>query len=262
MSRKEVLAGLSHIELTEDEIDECLIWGKQKKQAILDQREYERVVEENRKKLTGTQWTLEQTKGFMIYRASKIFKGFSLDSKNKFVFDLLCAYFSDEKEFLSMCSSAGIVGASISKGVMLMGNFGVGKTWLMKLFCKNKSQVFNVVSAKTIADYYQDAGGDLSQFYELSKNAVNDKDAFYQPYSGLCIDDLGTEEIKNHYGNKKNVIGDLVEIRYNNGNTGKFLHGTTNLTGKQLSEFYGGRVASRMREIFNFIELPGGDRRE
>jgi len=68
---------------------------------------------------------------------------------------------------------------------------------------------------------------------------------------GMCIDDLGTEDIKNHYGNKKNVIGDLIELKYAKKTTGIYLHGTTNLTAEQLKDFYGSRVTSRMREIFN-----------
>jgi DNA replication protein DnaC len=144
---------------------------------------------------------------------------------------------------------------------MLPGNCGVGKTWMMELFQRNQRQVYHLVNAKFIADNYEQNGEDKPNYEDKVKNAYNDANVFFQPYAGLCIDDIGTEDIKNFYGNRKNVIGDLIEKRYAKGNTGVFLHATTNLTADQLSEFYGSRVGSRMREIFNFIELPGGDRR-
>ena len=91
-------------------------------------------------------------------------------------------------------------------------------------------------------------------------------------YAGLCLDDIGTEDVKVNYGNRKSVIGDIIEQRYSiiekledpdniKNNCGDLLHATTNLSSPQLVEYYGGRVTSRMREIFNFIELPGNDRR-
>ena len=69
-------------------------------------------------------------------------------------------------------------------------------------------------------------------------------------------------DLKNRYGNKKNVIGYLLEKRYANGHVGIMLHATTNLTADQRNAYYGGRVVSRMRKIFNFIELRGKDRRK
>ena len=154
----------------------------------------------------------------------------------------------------------GISNPSLEKGIMLCGNFGVGKTWLMKLFAKNQRQVFFMENAKNVADMFMDTGED-NRYLNLHKNPVNDANTFYHKFSGLCIDDLGTEDVKMHFGNKKNVIGDLIEKKYSNQTTGIYLHATTNLTAEQMKEFYGGRVTSRMREIFNQIELSGNDRR-
>jgi hypothetical protein len=133
----------------------------------------------------------------------------------------------------------------------------------MKLFSKNQRQSFKVVSAKNIADQFETDGEDsMNEFVYLYKNALNDYESFLQKNSGLCIDDLGTEDLKIHFGNRKNVIGDVIEKRYFCKHVGVLFHATTNLTAEQLKDFYGGRVVSRMREIFNFIELPGEDRRK
>lgn len=264
MSAREALEAFSHIELTEEERDEALLWRKQKKAKELEQAILDKRAEENRRALTQSRWSTEQTNAFMQYRADQIFNGaFSLDSFNSPVFELMVCYFSEDKRFESLAASMGIPAPSLQKGLLLAGNFGVGKTWLMKLFSKNQRQCFKVISAKTIADDFEKYGEEgMSEYVTLYQNAVNDVDAFFQRNSGLCMDDLGTEDLKIHFGNKKNVVGDIIEKRYNYKSTGVFLHATTNLTADQLKEFYGGRVTSRMREVFNFIELPGQDRRK
>ena len=140
----------------------------------------------------------------------------------------------------------------------------------MKLFNQNNRQCFLIRPAKTIAQQFMDSKEKKlpeEYFFPESegssfRNASNDRNMFYQPIAGLCIDDMGSENIKNNYGNVSNVIGDLIEGRYDSKLTGDLLHGTTNLSVEDLSSYYGGRVISRFREIFNWIIVPGEDRRK
>lgn len=264
MSLREVLETYSHIELTEDEVREALIWRKQKKIEEIKTAELRKREEENRKYLTATQWSFQQTDAFMRYRANQIFEGkFVVDMVNQTVFDLLCYYFSNDTTFVSMAENIGIANPSLNKGILLAGNFGVGKTWMMKLFMKNQRQVFHLYNAKYLADTYEKEGEEsIEPFLVKTKNAYNDSACFYQPYAGICIDDIGTEDRKSNYGNKRNVIGDVIERRYEKGNVGIWMHGTTNLSADQLNNFFGGRVVSRLREVVNFIEVGGKDRRK
>jgi len=264
MSLQEVLDSFNHIDLTEDEIREAMIWAKRKKSAILEQKERDRIAEQNRKIFTEKGWTYEQTRSFMLYRAETLFEGkFILDDHNELVFNLLCHYFSKSKEFLALAPELKINNPSLDKGIFLAGNFGVGKTWLMSLFRKNNRQVFHVEQAKDISISYQHGGEEAIERHKvIIKNAFNDPAVFFQQHSGLCIEDIGAEDVKNNYGNKVNVIGDIIEARYVNKLMGVWLHGTTNLTVKQFEQFYGGRVTSRLREQVNFIELSGPDRRK
>ena len=261
-SLKEVLASYDNIELTEDEITEALIWRKRKKEDDLRSQAQKQTEENNRKRLTAPT-NYDIVKSLMAYRATVKFTGFVLDDNNNFLFELMCRYFGNDPLFISMAESAGVQNPSLDKGIFLAGNFGVGKTWFMRLFQTNQRQVYMVKNCKEIADEFMQFGEEgMDQYTSLKKNAINDSSAFFQTHTGLCLDDIGTEDIKTHYGNKKNVIGDLLELKYNNKTTGIFLHATTNLTSEQLREFYGSRVTSRMREIFNFIELKGFDRRK
>jgi DNA replication protein DnaC len=241
-----------------------MIWAKRRKEAVLEETRIKEMEANNRRLFVETQWSYDQTDSFMRYRANNIFEGkFTWDQHNKALFMLLCFYFSNDIQFVSLAESMGVKGASLEKGLLLGGMIGVGKTWMMQLFGKNQRQVFALKTAKAIADTFQSEGeGSLDQFISCPKLPVNDTTNFFHSKIGLCIDDIGTEELKNHYGNRKNVIGDLIELRYSAGNCGTLLHLTTNLTMSQVKEFYGDRVGSRLRETMNIIELKGEDRRK
>lgn len=261
----EVLESYNHIHLTEDEKIEGEIWAKQRKEKLIQAEELKAAEARNRKNMTSGIWSYKQTSDYMKYRSATlpIFQGkFKIDEANENIFSALCYYFSDDKNFYTQTELLHVKNPSLSKGIMLAGNFGTGKTWMMKLFSKNQRQVFHVKNAKDIANDYQGNGVESADFVNKFKNPENDKASFFHPYAGLCIDDIGTEDIKNNFGNKKNVIGDLIEQRYSTGNTGVFFHATTNLNSDQLKSFYGERVVSRMKELFNFIEFPGNDRRK
>lgn len=254
----------SHIELTQDEHNEALIVAKRKKEALLNVQKIKEIEANNRKLYTGNQWTHKQTDSYIRYRAVDLFEGkFKVDSENEVIFNLLCLYFSNDLGFISLAEFLGVKNPSLDKGLLLGGMIGVGKTWMMRLFGKNQRQVFIVKTAKSIADMFQAEGeGSLQNLVHCPKLPVNDVQNFYHSKMGLCIDDIGTEELKNHYGNRKNVIGDLIELRYANNNIGALMHLTTNLTMLQVKEFYGDRVGSRLRETMNIIELKGEDRRK
>jgi DNA replication protein DnaC len=273
LSLKEVLESYNHITLTDDEMIEAIIGAKIKKEEelrLLALRERERANREMQSKL----WDNTVIKSFMLKRAEEIFDGkFILDEQNEKFFEILCYYFTGDNEFIKIAAENEIENPSLSKGLLIAGNFGTGKTWMMKLFSKNARQTYWMRSAKEIAQGYLNSGKKRAdgsfedkkipiEYIELFKNAVNDAAVFYQPLSGLCIDDLGSESKKNNFGNVMNVVGDLIEERYYNKNYGLYLHATTNLSSIELKDFYGERVVSRMREIFNFIELPGTDRRK
>lgn len=254
----------SDIELTEDEIDEAILWAKRKKEGLIEDTKIKEIEAKNRRFLTGTQWSVKQTESYMEYRAANSFTPpFEVDKRNFIIFKMLCYYFSNDPEFVVTAAGLGVNNPSLDKGILLGGVIGVGKTMIMKLFSKNQRQVFAVKTAKAIADIFQSEGeGSLQQFLTSPSLPVNDASNFFQAKMGLCIDDMGTEELKMYYGNRKNVIGDLIELRYSNGNVGTLLHLTTNLTMDQVKEFYGDRVGSRLRETMNVIELKGADRRK
>lgn len=266
------MGSYSHVILTEDELIEALIWAKCNKLEKADKERIKNIETENRK-FREMQWNFDIIKTYMAKKAEKIFKGkFAIDDDNSDLFDLLCFYFiNDEVNFNSLSTQMGMENTSVSKGILMCGNVGVGKTWMMHLFSRNQKRSFDLIKAKDIAEGFLTAKDKKIPVEYLKPYDTQDpeaprlfssEDVFYQRYIGMCIDDLGSESIKNSYGNTMNVIGDVIEIRYSSGFVGPFLHGTTNLSAEQIKAFYGERVTSRMRQSFNFIELTGKDRRK
>lgn len=271
LSPEQELENYKHIELEPDEIAQGLLWAKKRKESVLNEKIIQEREAENRKLLSGTTWSADQTYYYLLHRATKLFteRPFVVDKGNEKLFRLLCLYFSSDPRFVIDAQEMGVKNPTLQKGILLGGGVGVGKTWMMKLFSKNQRQVFSVRTASAISDHYvnqskedHDKGKDpLDIFYIPAKLPANDMDNFYHTHLGLCLDDIGTEDVKNYYGNKKNVIGELIEKRYSLGHVGSMLHMTTNLTMDQVKEFYGPRVGSRLRESMNIVEYSGKDRR-
>lgn len=269
LTLREVLESYNDVTLTEEEETQALIDAKRKKkemirlQRVRDQEKFNR---EHREGL----FNFDVIRTFMINRSISLFSGkFEIDEYNESVFNLLSYYFTNNPMFVTISEKMGISNPSLDKGILMCGVYGTGKSWMMKLFQKNARQVYIIRTSKEIAESYTKLKEIPKQYLEPIKNAINDQSLFCQPYSGLCIDEIGAERVKNSYGNISNVIGDLLEIRYNyldefNNRVlvGPTLHGITNLTPDQLKEHYDGRVYSRMCEIFNYVELPGEDRRK
>jgi len=70
----------------------------------------------------------------------------------------------------------------------------------------------------------------------------------------IPFDDLGIEPLGRFLGKDCNVMGEVLLSRHELFAKYKFrTHGTTNLNAQELEEYYGNRVRSRMRELFNLI---------
>jgi DNA replication protein DnaC len=257
-----------NVRLTEEEISAALLEARERKHyRLLDEERAARAAE-LRRQLTE-HWSYEKTKDFIQFQIRRKFPDKNLtfeDSETSnagTIFELFCRYFSNDPKFTELALAAGVKRPDLRKGWLLSGTVGNGKTTLMRLFCINQRQVFMVKSAAETANIWLMRGEEaIADFYEPRRLPINDIDNFYQPYAGLCLDDCGTEDVKNHFGNRVNVIGQIIEGRYFNQACGVYFHMTTNLNADQMKEFYGPRVMSRLRETMNVIQYKGEDRRK
>lgn len=75
----------------------------------------------------------------------------------------------------------------------------------------------------------------------------------------IYIDDLGTESMLNHYGNKHMVFNELIDAAEHEG---KLLIISTNLDMQHLTEKYGGRTADRLRGLTAYVPFNGKSLRQ
>lgn len=245
---------LDSITLTPEDHARALMQARGKIQARETTEAYWKKVNQPIKAPT---YTAEQMYSFIQGRAQMLLAGqrknhqFEIDDYNRSVISALCLYFTGDERFLKLDPNF-----SFDKGIGLIGPIGCGKTFIMQLFSLNQRQSFRVVNVLDIAGDYtiKDHGGDeaIRRYVEPIATARN---YFGQTSITTCFDDLGTEDDKNHMGNRVNVMQDLLLRLYARGGYQDYAL-TTNLTATQVEERYGSRVRDRMRDMFNPIIFP------
>ncbi len=182
-------------------------------------------------------------------------RGLVLDEETEKCVELICQYICREHRFED---SEHLF--SFNKGILLMGNFGSGKTQIMRSYritvntIHGNSQKVGITSCES-----------LNKAFLKKDEYTNQREGFAAlekycslPFTGkeLIFDDLGSEETTiMDYGNKICVMAHVLSERYNLHNKGMITHLTTNENSKDIESKYGGRITSRIFEMFNVIKL-------
>ena len=170
----------------------------------------------------------------------------------------MCQYFANDPAFEK-------TGYNLTKGLLLSGCVGVGKTDLLQLFRKNKRQCFHLISVLEMETNCQKHGVTFIDTYTtMVPGWGNTPNFFFQKAIGWAIDDIGRESMVFDFGNKSDVVSKIIQTRYANKHKVTFssLHLTTNLTAAEIESRYDYAIKSRLREMFNYIVLEGEDRRK
>lgn len=143
-----------------------------------------------------------------------------------------------------------------TKGVIILGNVGVGKTHLLNEYIsKNYSNYKNfqlLWSTDELVDEYDSSPTKQKHIQELLQYQ-------FQNRIPLFLDDLGTEEVLGYGVNRIDVIKRILYRVYRDNI--KF-YGTSNLNMEELKERYGTRIVNRIKDRFHIIVLEGKDWRE
>jgi DNA replication protein DnaC len=138
---------------------------------------------------------------------------------------------------------------SPDKALLLSGPVGCGKTsmmFLLNYFCPPQSS-YKIKPCREVAFEFAKKGYEALVPY-------TQKEHKQIKLSTYCFDDLGTEKQIKHFGNECNVMAEIILSRYDSFIHEKSLtHVTTNLSASELEAYYGDRVRSRMRQMFNLI---------
>lgn len=132
-----------------------------------------------------------------------------------------------------------------SKGLFVRGNYGVGKTIIFKLIQKwlpsNRKFAYNPTN--DVVSIFNSEGDKAIERYKFKKERM--------------FDDLGSEEIGVHYGNRIETFQKIIYSRYDNFQSkGIRTHFTTNLTNDELKKKYDERAYDRIKEMCNVFNWP------
>ena len=108
-----------------------------------------------------------------------------------------------------------------------------------------------MISTRKVTFEFIDDGYKVIQKYTTGSFRLTSNKWIPKTY---CFDDLGVESEIKHYGNKCNIMAEILLSRYDLFiSHGMKTHITTNLSASEIEEYYGNRVRSRMREMFNLL---------
>jgi hypothetical protein len=134
---------------------------------------------------------------------------------------------------------------SFKKGLLVRGIAGLGKTFLFKCIQQNELNPFPIYSMIDIQKAVKAEGE-----FEIDIDRL------------LYLDDVGTEEpVVNHYGTKINFFKNFIENYYLQKQDFSNLIISTNNNFDGLEGKYGFRVRSRIKDMFNIIDVIGEDLR-
>ncbi|NDV65041.1 hypothetical protein [Bacteroides sp. 224] len=180
----------------------------------------------------------------------KVCPSFVIDDQNKALLNTLYKY--------AWRMETGTLNPT--KGLLLWGGLGVGKSTLLKGLQDYEMKMnryvyhsecpilgFHLTSATEIALRYAEKGVDAIVAYTSKRN--------------LAIDEVGREPLAaKHYGTQANAIQLILQLRYEKRFEGNS-HLTTNLDPDKEFDVYGNFVVDRIKDMFNVIRINGESRR-
>jgi len=132
----------------------------------------------------------------------------------------------------------------LSKGLLMVGGLGTGKTTLFKIFreiltgLQIKDWNLRVVKCTEVVEAWEHTGWEGVAKYKTG---------------AWCFDDLGEENLEaNHYGSRYNVMAKILSDRYERWqDEGQITHISTNYIPSLLESKYGERVMDRIAHMSN-----------
>ena len=147
-----------------------------------------------------------------------------------------------------------------NRGLLLVGNPGVGKTFLMKVLWRFPSKLKKFwVNCADMEEVKRMLSPDTKYFRYIGSNQWN---------SNFFIDDFGADTIKSEYGNRIDIVGSFIEAYHRKG-CGRLII-STNLHSNKVKpddnngilEIYGARILDRIREITIVVPFKGQSKRK
>jgi len=218
---------------------------------IKEQRAKEKLEEERRLKELRETWSATNIYKLMAWTSQNeygkklILKDPQTGNDFTKLITALCFFVSRDKRFETDFDPK--LKYSLNKGLLIRGVSGLGKTHMVKCIEKNGINPILVLSMIEISDEIRVSGE-----FNVSLDG----------YGIIYLDDVGTEEADaKHYGNVINFFKNFIEGTYLHRKSFAHIMMSTNNSFSQLEQKYGFRVRSRIKDMFNIIDVEGKDMR-
>lgn len=188
---------------------------------------------------------------------------FCIDDENRFTYENMVRWVHGDPEMkcVSPDDSKKVIPGDITKGIYIAGNTGTGKTWCLDIMSKY-TQLLNI-GIKIVGERHALIWGGFRADAIIAEYQQRGEYYGYAKQPILCMHDLGTESIDALYmGNRMNVLRAILEYRGDRSDQITLITSNLPMEHKMFIDKYGDRVASRMREMCNYFELTGQDRRK
>lgn len=243
---EQILAKMSTInwdqEINKDEVLQTANANKNQELFHKEQRQKEKDFAIKQAQELKDYWTASRVYHLIKSECEKSGKEFKDIPSQLALLKAICFFISED----TRCQYENI---DLTKGLLIRGTSGLGKTDLIKWAAKNEIKPINVLSILSITEQIKSSGE-----ANLSTSGI---------YKILYLDDVGTEEdTVNYFGTKIYFFKNFIESYYLKGKNFNRLIISTNLSMQQIEEKYGFRVRSRMNEMFNKIDVGGSDLRK
>ncbi len=167
-------------------------------------------------------------------------------------------YFSKDERFFECDNLKKELSVpNFDKGLLIIGNYGNGKTSIMKVF----ENIFKGIVGVGFKGY--SANEVVTMFEKCSSDVDRDEFEKIMWRGTRYFDDLKTERIASNFG-KVNIFKEIIEERYNRKsktyvtcNYKKDFPDDLNAALDEFEDKYEGRVYDRIFEMFNIIEFKG-----
>ena len=171
---------------------------------------------------------------------------FVIDKYNAHCIDQVIAYMTGSTDFKG----------SHAKGLMLIGNFGTGKTTIVAAMCDVyfalRNRIIQQISAVELAAAIKAGTSTVQEFYTKP----------------LFLDEIGREaDTVKDYGTEIRPVADVLSSRYARNSltfatANYIIERKDSKGGLCLEDKYGTYISDRMKEMFNVIYMTGESRRK
>lgn len=212
------------------------------------QRKADRQREIDQAKELKQYWTYGRIYKLMEFNSLHMFgRKFEVTADNLPAIKALCFFLARDDRFFTELEDDNGKPYDPLRGLLIRGNSGTGKTHLVRCAEDNGLNPILTLSMLDITDRMEEDG----------KYTID-----MQGRKIIYLDDVGAEEAEvKHFGSLKLWFNNFIQKTYLKTKCYNNLIITTNKNFKGIQEQYGYRVASRMREMFNVVDLTGEDRR-